>query len=371
MDFLDKFSKEIEKVEGIAGSSKPPAYWFSTGNYVVNKILGGSFHRGIPQGRVTGLAGPSGAGKSFVAGNIIKNAQDDGAFILVVDSENALDDEFMRKIGVDVENKYMYKSVTTIPHVTKIVSGFLKGYKSEYDGDAEDPKILIVIDSLDMLMTETELEHYAKGNQKGDQGQRNKQLKAMLRTFVQDIKSHNISIVCTSQVYKNQDVMNGEGVWIVSDAVKYSLSQIALLTKLKLKGDDREVTGIKMKVESYKTRFSKPFQTVTCEVPYDTGMDPYSGLLEAVIAAGLVQQKGAWYQIKDTDTKFQRKNFADYAEEFLEELETDDAFLQVSDAIAQSVIEEQVTETKKETAARRKEKANGGAAEELSSTSIN
>lgn len=360
MKFLENFDKEMEKVDGIGGSSQPPRYWFSTGNYVLNRTLGGSFYRGIPQGRVTGFAGPSGAGKSFLVGNVVKNAQDDGAYVLIIDSENALDNEFMQKIGVDIENNYKYVSVTTIPQVTKVVGSFLKGYKKEYGNDPEAPKIFVAIDSLDMLLTETELDHYSKGVTKGDQGQRNKQLKAMLRTFVQDIKDHNISMVVTSQVYKNQDVTNGEGLWIVSDAVKYSLSQIALLTKLKLKGDNG-VEGIRMKAQGLKTRFTKPFQDVTIEVPYDTGMNPYSGLLEVLIAENIVQQRGAWYQITDTDTKFQKKNLEEYAEQLIEELEANDVFLKISEDIAESVLEEEV-ETKKETAARRQEKANGGKA---------
>lgn len=94
-------------------------------------------------------------------------------------------------------------------------TGIFKGYKDE-NGEGEDaPQVLILIDSLDMLMTETEVEHFDKGVTKGDQGQKNKQLKAMLRSFVQAIKHLNVSMICTSQVYKNQDILNGEGVWIV------------------------------------------------------------------------------------------------------------------------------------------------------------
>lgn len=318
MNFLKDFEKYIEKIEGVGSSSKPPRYWYSTGNFVLNKIVSGKFNNGIPQGRITGLAGPSASGKSFSLANIVKNAQDEGAYILVIDSENALDDDFMSKIGVNTKENYNYKAVTTSPQVTKIVSSFIKGYKAEY-GVAEDaPKVLIAIDSLDMLMTETELDNYEKGDTKGDQGQRNKQIKAMLRTFVQDIKNMNISIVVTSQVYKNQDVKNGEGLWIIADAVKYSLSQIILLTKLKLRDDStKEIEGIRMKCEGVKTRFSKPFQSVTIEVPYEIGMDPLSGLLDVLVSMKIVTQKGSWYQITGTETKFQSKSLATHASELL------------------------------------------------------
>lgn len=309
MDFLKDFKKDMEKGGIEEGSSGPPTYYYSSGNYLLDKLMSGNFDKGIAaQGRVTGLAGPSGAGKSFIACNVMREAQKKGAFLLVIDSENALDDEFVTKIGVDVDDGYLYYDPVTVPQVTKIVSSFITKYKK---ADAED-EVLIVIDSLDMLLTETEQGHFEKGDTKGDQGQRNKQLKAMLRTFVQSIKRTNISMVVTAQVYKNQDVKNGEGVWIVSDAVKYSLSQICLLQKLKLKDKTTNIAeGIRMKVEGYKTRFTQPFQTAEIEVPYETGMDPYNGLVEVAKNLGVLRNAGAWYYLHentDKEIKWKGKN---------------------------------------------------------------
>ncbi len=298
LEFLKTFRSDLKKAGIEEGSSQPPRYWYSSGNYVMNKILSGSFLQAIPQGRVTGLVGPSGAGKSFVLCNLMREAQKQGAMVVVLDSENALDDDFVEKIGVNVNEGYMYIPVITIPQVESVVSKFLKGYKEEHGKDKDAPHVFIAIDSLNMLMTETEEENFNKGVSKGDQGQQNKQLKAMLKRFVQNVKGYNITMVVTGHVYKNQDVLNGEGVWMVADAIKYSLSQVALLTKLKLregKGSDRIVTGIQLKAEGYKTRFTRPFQTVTIEVPYETGMDPFNGLLDVAISMGVVEQSGSSY----------------------------------------------------------------------------
>lgn len=322
LDFLKGVTKDLEKAGIEVGSSEPPRYWFSTGNHVLNKIVSGSFLRGIPQGRITCFTGPSGAGKSFLAANAMREAQKYGAHIVVLDSENALDDDFVSKVGVDVNNNYTYVPVDTITQAKKVVSALIKGYKDEYGSDPEAPKLLIVLDSLDMLMTETEQEHFEKGVSKGDQGQRNKQLKAMLRELVQAVKRPNISMIVTAQVYKNQDVMNGEGVWIVADAIKFSLSQIILLTKLKLKETgSREVQGIRMKCEGYKTRFAKPFQTVTIEVPYDTGMDPYNGLLDVAVDMGVCSKKGSRYCITGEDETWYGKDFGPRAPDVLAKCE--------------------------------------------------
>jgi recombination protein RecA len=356
LDFLKEFSKELTGMEGIGTSSNPPRYWYSTGNYVLNKIVSGSFYKGIPQGRITNLAGPSGAGKSFVAANIVRAAQHAGATVIVLDSENALDDVFMQKIGVDTEREdYVYADVVTINDVAKVVSNFSKSYKASYGQDEKAPQVLIVIDSLDMLITETEQEHYEHGVQKGDQGQKNKQLKQMLRTFLQDIKRLNVALIVTSQVYKNQDLLNGEGLWMIPDAVKYSASQIVLLTKLKLKDKEAgNVAGIRMKCEGYKTRFTKPFQTVVIEVPYDTGMDPYSGLLETAVEMGIVEKKGSRYALTGKDESWYSKDIEQYAESILLTGEAQaSAFLkaQTDDNDA-----DEETETPEETAARRRAK---------------
>ncbi len=321
MQFIKKLTKDLDSNNSgiMVGSSEPPRYWYSTGNYLLNKIISGSYiNGGIPQGRVTSLTGPSGAGKSFVLCNIAREAQAKGAFVVVVDTENALDDNFVKKIGVCTDaDKYMYISVSTMEECKKFVAAFLKAYKAEYGEDVDAREVLILIDSLDMLVTDTEYENFESGVTKGDQGRRNKILKAMLREFVQAIKYYNIAIVVTSQVYANQDKLNGEGRWIVSDAIKFALSQIVLLTKLKLKDSKSVACGIRMKCEGYKTRFTQPFQTVTIEVPYETGMDKYNGLLEVAKNIGVVQQKGAWYNITGETDKWYAKNVTNEQLEYI------------------------------------------------------
>lgn len=312
MQFLKNFKKALEKIESVSVDFAPPTQWYSTGSYAINKILSGSYLRGIPQSRATILAGPSGAGKSFLACNIVREAQKAGAFILVLDSENALDPVFMSKIGVDVsEDKLSYVQVGLVSDVTAVLSEFISGYEKEYGKDnPEAQKVFIILDSFDMLLTDTENDHFDKGVQKGDQGQRAKQLKHLMRTVVNRIARHNITFLGTHQVYP-ADVMLGDGVWAINNAIKYSASQIALLTKLKLK-EDTEIVGIRMRAETYKSRFAKLGSKVEIEVPYATGMNPISGLLDMWIEAGIIKQGGAWYTLdlpgKDP-FKFQRKQF--------------------------------------------------------------
>ena len=353
LSFLGDFNKAVGKMEGINTSSAPPAYWFTTGNYVLNKIMSGSFKRGIAQGRVAAFCGLSGVGKSFLTGCVTKAAQQDGAFVLVIDSENALDDDYMGKIGVNLEpDSYSYTDPILIDQATKIISTFTKGYRSAYKDDPNAPKVLIVIDSLDMLMTESEQKTYEKGETSGDQGQQAKQLKKFLKTITQDIKNLNISLIVTKQVYKAQGMFQPEP-FIITESVKYCASQILLLNKLKLReedgGGEKEVTGIRMQVEVYKTRFTKPFQKVTINVPYETGLDPWSGLFEVAEALGIITKptKG-YYQLPNDPKKYRQSEIEESMMPYVLELcEQSDSFIAVDTSEYVIVEETKTTKDKK------------------------
>lgn len=324
LSFIKKFHNTAAKMVNVSDSSAPPRYWYSSGNYVLNYISSGNFNHAIPQGRITALAGPSGSGKSFVSCNIAREAQANDTFVLMIDSESALDDSFTTKIGINVDTDYDYKSVVTIDDTVALLSAFVGGYKDAYGSDENAPKVLIIIDSLDMMLTSTEFNNMNSGEIKGDQGQRAKQIKAFLRNMVQQIKHLNIAMVVTTHVYAaNRDaILSGQsdGLWVINSAVKFSLSHLILLTKLKLK-DGKEITGIKMKCQPVKTRFTKPFQDVVVEVPYDTGMDPYSGLADVAKAVGVLEKKGSYVVIAGTDTQFYAKDIKQYADEIFARIE--------------------------------------------------
>jgi len=331
MKFLKEFEKAIAGEEGIYSSPEPPRYWFSTGNYALNKIISGSFYKGLPQGRAIGFVGSSGTGKSYMIGNMVKEAQKEGAFCLVIDSEHALDNDYMSNVGADPFDKdsYSYKEVRTYGNVIKIVSTFLDGYAKEYSSsDVSARKVFIALDSLDMLSTDSEIKDFEKGDLSSDQGLRAKTGKGMLRQFIQAIKQYNVTLAVTGQVYqaKQADILMGaaESGVIITPAIQYALSQIVLFKKLKLKqgeGVDSEVIGIKMIATAPKTRFTRPFQKVEIEVPYESGIDPYSGLSKALVALGVLNKKGGWYNIPDTDIKFQESKFSQYADELVKTAE--------------------------------------------------
>ena len=139
---VSRFRKEITKsIDGLTIGFNDPTDWISTGNYALNYLISGDFNRGIPLGKVAVFAGESGAGKSYIcSGNIIKNAQQQGIFVVLVDSENALDESWLHALGVDTdESKLLKLSMSMIDDVAKTISTFMTDYKALPDG--ERPKI--------------------------------------------------------------------------------------------------------------------------------------------------------------------------------------------------------------------------------------
>jgi recombination protein RecA len=297
-----KFRKNITKsVPGMSVGFRDPDTWVSTGNFTLNKLISNDFHKGIPLGKVTVFAGESGAGKSFIAaGNVVKNAQDQGIFVVLIDSENALDESWLHALNVDTTPEKLLKlNVAMIDDVAKIISDFMKGYKEDHADkpDEERPKVLFVIDSLGMMMTPTDVDQFNRGDMKGDMGRKPKALAALVRNSVNMFGDYNVGLVATNHTYASQDMFDPDDKISGGQGFIYASSIVVAMRKLKLKVDadgnkTSQVHGIRAACKVMKTRYSKPFESVQVEIPYETGMSPYSGLVEFFEAKGLLIKQG-------------------------------------------------------------------------------
>jgi RecA/RadA recombinase len=299
---VSKFRKSITKsVPGVSAGFRDPDTWVSTGNYCLNRLISGDFQKGIPLGKVTVLAGESGAGKSFIAaGNVVRNAQEKGIFVVLIDSENALDEKWLHALDVDTsEDKLLKLNVAMIDEVAKIISEFMKDYKAEYADvdDAERPKILFVLDSLGMMLTPTDVDQFGKGDMKGDMGRKPKALAALVRNCVNMFGDYNVGMVCTNHTYASQDMFDPDDKISGGQGFIYASSIVVAMKKLKLKEDEAgnkisEVRGIRAACKVMKTRYAKPFEGVQVKIPYETGMDPYSGLVDFFESKGVLVKSG-------------------------------------------------------------------------------
>tara|TARA_Y100000015_G_scaffold12494_1_gene12009 strand:- start:206 stop:1297 length:1092 start_codon:yes stop_codon:yes gene_type:complete len=299
---VSKFRKSITKsVPGVSAGFRDPDTWVSTGNYCLNRLISGDFQKGIPLGKVTVLAGESGAGKSFIAaGNIVRHAQEQGIFVVLIDSENALDEKWLHALDVSTdEDKLLKLNVAMIDEVAKIISEFMKDYKAEYaDADEQDrPKVLFVLDSLGMMLTPTDVDQFNKGDMKGDMGRKPKALAALVRNCVNMFGDYNVGMVATNHTYASQDMFDPDDKISGGQGFIYASSIVVAMKKLKLKEDEAgnkisEVRGIRAACKVMKTRYAKPFEGVQVKIPYETGMDPYSGLVDFFEAKGILVKSG-------------------------------------------------------------------------------
>ena len=295
---VSKFRKDLTKsISGMSSGFNDPTDWISTGSYALNYLISGDFHKGVPLGKVTVFAGESGAGKSyFCAGNIVKHAQDQGIFVVLIDSENALDETWLQALDVDTsEEKLLKLNMSMIDDVAKTVSTFVSDYRAM---DEEDrPKVLFVIDSLGMLLTPTDVDQFNKGDMKGDMGRKPKALTSLVRNTVNMIGSLNVGLVCTNHTYASQDMFDPDDKISGGQGFIYASSIVVAMKKLKLKEDEdgnkiSDVMGIRAGCKVMKTRYAKPFEGVQVKIPYETGMNPYSGLVELFEKKGLLVKQG-------------------------------------------------------------------------------
>jgi recombination protein RecA len=295
---VSKFRKSITKsIDGISVGFNDPTDWISTNNYALNYLISGDFNKGIPMGKVTVFAGESGAGKSFIcSGNLVKNAQEQGIYVILIDTENALDEAWLHALGVDTsENKLLKLNMAMIDDVAKMITEFVKEYKTLPED--QRPKVLIVLDSLGMLLTPTDVNQFEAGDLKGDMGRKPKALTALVRNCVNMFGSLNIGLVATNHTYASQDMFDPDDKISGGQGFIYASSIVVAMRKLKLKEDEdgnkiSEVKGIRAACKIMKTRYAKPFESVQVKIPYESGMNPYSGLVDMFEGKGLLQKEG-------------------------------------------------------------------------------
>ena len=304
---VSKFRKSITKsIDGLTTGFHDPQDWISTGNYALNYLVSGDFNKGVPLGKVTIFAGESGAGKSyFASGNIVKHAQEQGIYVVLIDSENALDETWLQALGVDTdESKLLKLSMSMIDDVAKAISTFMKDYKAM--DEEERPKILFVIDSLGMLLTPTDVKQFDAGDMKGDLGRKPKALTALVRNTVNMFGAYNVGMVCTNHTYESQDMFNPDEIISGGRGFIFASSIVIAMKKMKLKEDadgnkTTQVHGIRAGCKVMKTRYAKPFENIQVKIPYKTGMNPYSGLFDLAEAKGLLVKQGNSYIYTTSD----------------------------------------------------------------------
>ena len=255
------------------------------------------------------------SGKSYiVSGNIVKNALDNNIAVVLLDTEGAVKRTWAKALGVDTDNEAIIRwSKRTINQVTGTISDFMDDYIDTYISTPreEQPPVLFIIDSLGNLETDSGIKQFEDGELKGDKGLFAKQIKAMLKNTMGVISTYQVGLVGTTHTYLNQEQYSDHEDIITGGNGQLFLSDIAVkMNKSKLKMDDdgnktKTTQGIISKVKCVKSRYAKPFEEVEILIPYDRGMDPYSGLFDMFENKVLKKDGNRWlYYSKETGEEF-------------------------------------------------------------------
>ena len=175
--------------------------WISTGNYILNACMSGDIYKAVPTGRIVTFSGTSGAGKSFLACSCCREAQKLGYIPIYLDSEGAIDSDFVRRLGVD-PTKLIIKKVNTIMETSQFIANLCNKLQEQQDKYGQHDKVIIVLDSLGNLTSEKEREDTLSGSQKAD-FTKAKDTKAMFRVCATPIAKLQIPWIVVNHVYQS------------------------------------------------------------------------------------------------------------------------------------------------------------------------
>lgn len=322
MDFLE----DIEKITGnkYAAKGRTPndnRTTIRTGSYILNALLSGSIYGGCSSNAVTGFAGESSTGKTYLVLSMVGTYLEDNpdASVIFFESEGALDRSMFISRGIDPDRVYIVP-VTTVQEFRSQAMKLLNGY--EELADSKKKPILFVLDSLGMLSTSKEVQDISDAKDTRDMTRaqlirgsfRALTLKASILGVPMFVTNHTYTVV--GSMFPSQEAAGGGGF-------KYAASTIVMLSKKKEK-EGNEVVGNVIHCKTYKSRLSKENQMVDIRLYYDSGLDPYYGLLEFAEQRGLIEKIGSRYLIngKKEYGKSIYKNPEEYfTEEFMDEID--------------------------------------------------
>jgi RecA/RadA recombinase len=273
--------------------------WIPTGNYLLNAQISGSLFGGVPNTRSFGVMGDPGTGKSFFCLNVVREAQKMGYNVIYCDTEGAIDKSSAVKFGIDSAN-IRYQPIQTVSQFQTFTSNVIDLVKKA-KAKGENPKILLVLDSLGMLSTDKELNDAMKGHNAADMGAKAKELRKLFRVITLDLTAAKIPLICTNHVYAGGGYVptkESSG----GDGPIFAMSVVAFLSKAQLKDGSGTKTGIIVTSTLKKSRFTIPEQ-VKFHISFSHGMNPYVGLQDYVSWEACGIERGKFEEIKNAEGK--------------------------------------------------------------------
>lgn len=259
----------------------------SSGSIALDSALGG----GYAKGRIIEIYGPESSGKTTLTLHAIAEAQKAGGTAAFIDAEHALDPEYARKIGVNID-ELIVSQPDNGEQALEIVDALVRS-------NAVD---LVVVDSVAALTPKAEID----GNM-GDSfmGLQARLMSQALRKITGVINKSHCTVIFINQIRMKIGVMFGNPETTTGgNALKFYASQrLEIRRKEKLEqgtGDAKEATGNKVKVKVVKNKIAPPFREVEIDILFNEGISLAGEILDIGVQKNIIKKSGAFYSHGDT-----------------------------------------------------------------------
>jgi recombination protein RecA len=271
----------------------------STGSIAVDHAIGIG---GFPRGRVVEVYGPESSGKTTLALSVIAQAQKKGGIAAFIDAEHALDAEYARKLGVDIDN-ILVSQPDNGEQALEIAEMLVRSNSVD----------VVVIDSVAALVPKAELEGEMGDSHVGLQA---RLMSQALRKLTAIVAKSRTCLVFINQIREKIGVMFGNPETTTGGrALKFYASVRIDIRRIASLKDGEEVTGSRSKVKVVKNKVAAPFRQAEFDIDYGEGISRTGELVDLGVEHKMVVKSGAWYSYGDIRLGQGREN----AKQFLQD----------------------------------------------------